>query len=66
MYNIERYMWKDVNLMIKSQRSIANKVGINECHLSRIINRRLSCPKTTALAIANALDGKLLDYFERV
>lgn len=65
MYNITRYLWKE-GLKVDNQRKLAQRIGMNECHLSVIINRKRTCPTRTAMAIANALDSKIEDYFERV
>lgn len=67
MYNITRYLWKN-NYKVENQRSLAKKIGMNECHLSRILNRHQHCPTRTAIAITNAIDinGKIEDYFERI
>lgn len=67
MYNITRYLWKE-GQKIDNQRKLAKKIGMNECHLSVIVNRKRTCPTRTALAITNAINinGKIEDYFERV
>lgn len=65
MYNITRYMWKQ-GQKVENQRKLAKSVGMNECHLSAIINRKRTCPTRTAMAISNALDGCISDYFELV
>ena len=65
--NIERYKWKK-NIKIKHQKILANKIGVSEFYLSKIVNRHLTCPKRTALVIANGIDEnrKLEDFFEKV
>lgn len=67
MYNIVRYLWKEGH-KIDNQRAIAKKIGMNECHLSVIVNRKRTCPTRTAMAIVNAIgnDAKIEDYFERI
>lgn len=65
MYNITRYLWRE-GLKVENQRKLAKQVGMNECHLSRIINRHQTCPTRTAMAISNALDGCISDYFDLV
>lgn len=67
MYNIDRYLWKE-GQKVENQRKLAKKIGMNECHLSRILNRKQHCPTRTAIAITNAIDtnGKLEDFFERI
>jgi len=65
MYNITRYLWKD-GQKVNNQRKLAKKIGMNECHLSRILNRHQNCPTRTAMAIANALGLKIEDCFERI
>lgn len=67
MYNIKRYKWKQV-VKIENQRKLAKKIGMNECHISRILTRHQTCPTRTAMAITNAIDinAKIEDYFERI
>ena len=67
MYNITRYLWKK-GQKINNQRKVAKIIGMNECHLSVIVNRKRTCPTRTAMAIVNAIDidAKIEDYFERV
>lgn len=65
MYNITRYLWKE-GIKVENQRKLAKKIGMNECHLSVLINRKRTCPTRTAMAIANALDGNIEDFFELV
>lgn len=65
MYNITRYLWNN-KVYIKCQRKLAEKIGMNECHLSAIVNRKRTCPTRTAIAISNELGLKIEDCFERV
>lgn len=60
---------KDVKLELVSdnhQRDIANKVGVTEYTLSKILNRKQACSKKLAYAIVkvNNSDSEILDYFE--
>lgn len=50
-----------------NQREIAEKVGITEFTLSRIINEKQATQKTTAYCIAKAIDSnaEIKDYFVR-
>lgn len=50
-----------------NQREIAEKVGITEFTLSRIINEKQATQKTTAYCIVKAIDSnaEIQDYFVR-
>lgn len=50
-----------------NQREIAEKVGITEFTLSRIINEKQATQKTTAYCIVKAIDSnaEIDDYFTR-
>ena len=50
-----------------NQREIAEKVGITEFTLSRIINEKQATQKTTAYCIVKAIDpnAEIDDYFTR-
>jgi plasmid maintenance system antidote protein VapI len=50
------------------QREIAEKVGITEFTLSRIINRKQTTNKTTAYCIVKMINknAEILDYFEKL
>ena len=65
MYNITRYLWNS-KVNIKNQRKLAEKIGMNECHLSVIINKKRTCPTRTAMAIASALGLTIEDCFKRL
>lgn len=65
MYNITRYVWNN-KVVVKNQRKLAEKIGMNECHLSVIINKKRTCPTRTAMAIANALGIEIKDCFTRL
>lgn len=65
MYNITRYLWNN-KVVVKNQRKLAEKIGMNECHLSVIMNRKRTCPTRTAMAIANALGVDVNKCFERL
>ena len=65
MYNIERYLWNK-KIKVKSQRKLAEKIGMNECHLSALLNQKRTCPKRTAMAIANELGIEIEKCFKRV
>ena len=60
---------KDVKLDLvrdKAQRDIADKIGINEFSLSRILNGKQGCSKSIAYAITkiNNNEDEILDYFD--
>ena len=60
---------KDVKLGLvgdKAQRDIADKIGINEFSLSRILNGKQGCSKSIAYAITkiNNNEDEILDYFD--
>lgn len=65
MYNITRYLWNN-KVVVKNQRKLAERIGMNECHMSGIMNRKRTCPTRTAMAIASALGLKIEDCFERI
>lgn len=65
MYNIKRYLWNN-KVVVKNQRKLAEKIGMNECHLSVIINQKRTCPTRTAMAIANALGLSIEECFKRL
>ena len=62
MYKAIKEKFKIVN-----QREIANKVGINECVLSRIINGHQGTKKTTAYCIVKAIskDAEIEEFFTK-
>lgn len=61
---------ENINLIFKgkSQREVANKVGITEFTLSKILNRKQPCSKMTAYCITKISDenAEILDFFEYV
>ena len=65
MYNVEKFMWNN-KIKIKNQRKLAKALGLNECHISKIVNKRITCPKTTALAITSYLGIDLDKAFTKV
>lgn len=65
MYNITRYLWNN-KVNVKNQRKLAEKVGMNECHMSAIINQKRTCPTRTAIAIASALGLRIDECFKRM
>ncbi|MBQ7798703.1 MAG: hypothetical protein IJ371_06240 [Clostridia bacterium] len=50
------------------QREIAEKVGITEFTLSRIVNQKQNTSKTTAYCIVKMIDenAEIKDYFEKI
>ena len=65
MYKVERYLWNN-KIKIKNQRQVAKQLGMNECHISVIVNKKRTCPLKTAMAIAYVLGVKLEDIFDKV
>lgn len=61
---------ENVNLIFKgkSQREVAEKIGVTEFTLSKILNRKQSCSKMTAYCITKINDenAEILDYFDYV
>lgn len=47
---------------------LANTLGRTECYISLLLNKKLTCPKTTAYAFTKIIDKDLEidDLFERV
>ena len=54
-----------VDLKCETQRKVAEKIGITEQTLSKILNRKMTCSKMTAYCIAKAIhpEAKIEDYF---
>lgn len=52
----------------KTQRDIANKIGINEQTLSRILHKKQTCSKLIAYCLTKLNDenAEISDYFEYV
>ena len=57
-----------VDLKGKTQRKVAEKIGITEQTLSKILNRKMPCSKMIAYCIVktNNNENEIEDYFERV
>lgn len=57
-----------VDLKGETQRKVAEKIGITEQTLSKILNRKTNCSKMTAYCIVkiNNIENEIEDYFERV
>lgn len=58
----------NLNFNGKTQREIAEKIGITEFTLSKILNRKWNCSKMTAYCITKCNDenAEILDYFDYV
>ena len=56
-----------VDLKGETQRKIAEKIGITEQTLSKILNRKMACSKMIAYCIVkiNNSEAEIEDYFER-
>ena len=57
-----------VDLKCETQRKVAEKIGITEQTLSKILNRKMACSKMIAYCIVkiNNSEAEIEDYFERV
>lgn len=57
-----------VDLKCETQRKVAEKIGITEQTLSKILNRKMACSKMIAYCIVkiNNSEADIEDYFERV
>ena len=57
-----------VDLNGDTQRKIAEKIGITEQTLSKVLNRKMACSKMIAYCITKINDNEkeVEDYFERV
>ena len=57
-----------VDLKCETQRKVAEKLGITEQTLSKILNRKMTCSKMIAYCIVkiNNSEADIEDYFERV
>ena len=57
-----------VDLKCETQRKVAEKIGITEQTLSKILNRKMACSKIIAYCIVkiNNSEAEIEDYFERV
>lgn len=63
------FLFKNQNLKLsKTQKSLAEEIGISESYLSKILNRKKECSKLVAYAITKRIDcnKEILDLFERV
>ena len=59
---------EDITIIFsRTQKEIANEIGITEETLSRILNRKQGCSKIIAYCIVNLLDNNknIEDYFNR-
>ena len=56
-----------VDLKCETQRKVAEKIGITEQTLSKILNRKMACSKMIAYCIVkiNNSEAEIEDYFER-
>ena len=64
------YVLKDniiVDLKGDTQKKVAQKIGITEQTLSKILNRKMTCSKMIAYCITKVNDniGEIEDYFEK-
>lgn len=52
----------------ETQRKIAEKIGITEQTLSKILNKKITCSKTIAYCITkiNNSENEIENYFEKV
>ena len=57
-----------VDLKGETQRKVAEKIGVTEQTLSKILNRKMACSKMIAYCIVkiNNSEAEIEDYFERV
>ena len=57
-----------VDLKCETQRKEAEKIGLSEHNLYKILNRKMSCSKMIAYCIVkiNNSEAEIEDYFERV
>ena len=57
-----------VDLKGNTQKKIAEKIGITEQTLSKVLNRKMPCSKIIAYCITkiNNSENEIEDYFERV
>ena len=55
-----------VDLKCETQRKVAEKIGITEQTLSKILNRKMACSKMIAYCIVkiNNSEAEIEDYFE--
>ena len=56
-----------IDLKGETQRRVADKIGITEQTLSKILNRKMTCSKMIAYCITKVNDniGEIEDYFEK-
>ena len=62
------YLLKDVEIKFEGlQKELAHKIGISECYLSKILNRKKKCSQLVAYAFVKALapEKEIEDFFER-
>ena len=58
----------NLNFNGKTQREVAEQIGITEFTMSKILNRKWNCSKMTAYCITKCNDenAEILDYFDYV
>ena len=56
---------KEVAKQIKNK-YLVEKLGFSNTYVSQLLNRRRTCPKHTAYAIASLYDKKIKDLFEEI
>lgn len=62
------YMFIGDKNLIKKKGEASEKIGLALPTLSKILNKRVACKKTTAYCITKFInqDAEILDFFERV
>ena len=65
------YVLKDniiVDLKGDTQKKVAQKIGITEQTLSKVLNKKMACSKIIAYCITkiNNSESEIEDYFERI
>lgn len=62
------YIFKEDKNIIKNKGKASEKIGITLPTLSKILNKRCACRKTTAYCITKYIDedAEIIDFFERV
>ena len=67
MYKIKKEVSVDIKKRYK-QIYLAEELGMSRVYISQLLNRKLSCPKSTAFAFTKVLDlnAQIEDFFEVV
>lgn len=62
------YMFIGDKSLIKKKGEASEKIGLAFPTLSKILNKKVACRKTTAYCITKFInrDAEILDFFERV